>query len=153
MFGTLAAGTYRGQIGYRVYGHDTGGSMQGRYIRHAAMGRALSGAGMHMGGVRTLSALPAIGPTGGRNVQLGAVRWASYAPQPAYRPPVPVVHQLGSGRNVHLGTIGFRAYAPEPPYVDPAPVVPYTPLPSAIRWQRLNLGSARIGVMGRRRLW
>lgn len=144
MFGRLAAGTYRGQIGNRIYGHDTGGSMQGRYVRHAAMGQALAVHGMHMGGVRLLSGVPVL-PSGGRDVRLGALYWSSYAQAPAYMPPATVVRGLG--------TVGYRAYAPQPPYVDPAPVVPYTPLPSAIRWQRLNLGSARLGIMGRRRFW
>lgn len=157
MFGALSAGTYRGQIGHRIYGHDTGGSMQGRYIRHAAMGRALGACGMHMGGVRLLSALPPIDHRGGRDVHLGDLQWRSYAQVPAYVQPVPVrggrTVRLGSGRTVRLGTIGFQAFAPQPSYVDPVPVVPYTPIPSAIHWQRLNLGSARLGIMGRRRLW
>lgn len=162
MFGALAAGTYRGQIGSRVYGHDTGGSMQGRYVRHAAMGQALGQVGMHMGGMRLLSALPPLGPVGGRDVHLGDLVWRGYGPSPAYVPPVPVVRASGSGRAVHLGTggrtvqlgtIGYRTFGPELAYADPAPVVPYTPVPSAIHWQRLNLGSARIGIMGRRRLW
>lgn len=57
---TLAAGAYQGQLGTRVYAHDTGGAMSGRAVVHAIQGRTLAGLGMHMGGVRTGTALGAV---------------------------------------------------------------------------------------------
>ena len=107
---TLAAGTYRGRMGARVYAHDTGGPMSGRRVRHQAMGDALGAAGLHMGGVRMGSALgghmwdqqhynvPADLITGssgrsvdlGRAWRLGAIDWSTYRPEPAYVSPTPL---------------------------------------------------------------
>lgn len=143
----LSAGTYHGQIGTRVYAHDTGGSMTGRSVRHHMMGNALAACGMHMGGVRMGTAL-------------GALETWQSSGQPPFVPPQLLMQTdslsgLGRGRAFRLGAYerwgrlgpggdpalslqGYERWAPLGPGGDPQ--LSLQGLGAWERWGRLGPG-------------
>ena len=135
----LSAGSYSGRLGSRVYAHQTGGSMTGRAMRHAAMGRVLGGYGMHMGGVRMGSV---VGPS----------MWAP-GPSAVQAPSIDLLTQrsplsgLGKGRAWRLGaTEVWKTFGPEPMYVPPVPILSgYGPYQRGGSGRTVTLGGLAIG--------